>query len=70
MMRRTLIACVLGAALSSCSPQNSTEAPEAPTRDEERAIAQAAEMLDERTGNGSDADASPDAPQPPVSPAP
>ncbi|MBH5321210.1 hypothetical protein [Aurantiacibacter sediminis] len=63
-MRRTLTACALGAALISCSPQNSTEAPEPPTPDEERAIAQATEMLGERTGDDEPAANAPDRPAP------
>lgn len=52
MMRRALQICVLGAALSSCSGSEADRAPDPATADEERALSQAAEMLEERPREG------------------
>ena len=48
MMRRAFWPALLGAALTSCSPAEDKRAAGPASADEERALSQAAEMLDER----------------------
>lgn len=48
MIRRAMLPVALGAALASCSSEQEASAPEAISADEQRALSQAAEMLEER----------------------
>lgn len=56
MSRRALVLFALGAALSACSSESDEYAPGPASEDEQQALSEAAEMLDERPAEEADSE--------------